>query len=231
MTNSRGSKNSFLIQGVKVVVSWVGAGLVGQIAVWAIQNSAAPSPLRDTVLILIWPIGIIVGGAVAVAWLLRDRPTLPPSSRASLVTEDGPSSAATSLVPRAGTELLQPNVPRLSAIGDKHVEAIRPADLRSFFTDELTHSQSSRLLQPYIAKWIAVSGVVGDVRTSTSTGRSIVRVNDTDNHFEAVNLIFRESWQERAAGLRRAQPIVAIGKLESASRFDVNLEDCELMGD
>jgi hypothetical protein len=54
----------------KLVVIWAGQGVVGWIAVQGLQ-AVDPSPLRDAILVLIWPIAMISGSLLAAIWLLR----------------------------------------------------------------------------------------------------------------------------------------------------------------
>lgn len=60
------------ISAVKLLLNWIGAGVVGQLAVWGIQATAPPGPLRDWVLVLVWPLVIVAGTLVAVVWLRQD---------------------------------------------------------------------------------------------------------------------------------------------------------------
>lgn len=56
--------------GAKLVLTGMVQGVVGWIAVITIQGMAA-SPVRDAVLVLVWPLVIVAGTIVAVFWLRR----------------------------------------------------------------------------------------------------------------------------------------------------------------
>lgn len=56
---------------VRVVLSWIGAGIVGSLAFGTLLLFVSPSPLRDLALVTIWPLAIICGTVIAWRWLGR----------------------------------------------------------------------------------------------------------------------------------------------------------------
>jgi hypothetical protein len=60
----------------KLLLIWGGQGVTGGLAYTAVQ-AVGPSPIRDLVLVLIWPIVIIAGTILAAIWLYRSPETAP----------------------------------------------------------------------------------------------------------------------------------------------------------
>lgn len=73
---------------LRILLSWIGEGVVGGFA-FAFINSVPSSPLRDAVLVLVWPIAILAGTVLAHRWLGIPEATPTPTSdeRDALLTE------------------------------------------------------------------------------------------------------------------------------------------------
>jgi hypothetical protein len=81
---------STLPPSVRVLLSWIGEGIVGGFAFLTV-SSVDPSPLRDTVLVLIWPLAIVAGTVVAWRWLGLAGRSEPPLGYVALteIIDDG----------------------------------------------------------------------------------------------------------------------------------------------
>jgi hypothetical protein len=118
---------------------------------------------------------------------------------------------------------------------EREIVNVAPAYLVDFFKEH-TDIQANRLLEPYIGKWMRVSGPLGNVMSSSG-----VRVQVTFQHkplFEresegmadwlTIYMYFPEATKDRLALLPRGTPITVLGRIRDAGAASIELEDCEL---
>jgi hypothetical protein len=99
--------------------------------------------------------------------------------------------------------------------------------LASFF-DELTGIQASKLVEPYIGRWIQVSGLVDQI--TSYTGHAEVRLMTAPPREMAVYASFQDAkWIDRLRLLRRKDPLTVFGQIEYVSAVASQLKFCELV--
>lgn len=54
-----------------VVGNWIGGAVVSWVLGRLIESTSAPSPLRDTIVLLMWPIVVIGSTAIIIVWIVR----------------------------------------------------------------------------------------------------------------------------------------------------------------
>ena len=98
-------------------------------------------------------------------------------------------------------------------------------DLIKMF-NEHTEIRATKLVQPYLGKWLSISGTLGNVSVPTKTciGASI-----HDKKGQYVSLTFDRQWGERLEIMKQGAPVSVIGKIERIQSLYVSLVDCELV--
>jgi hypothetical protein len=107
--------------------------------------------------------------------------------------------------------------------------SITPEYLIGFFREH-TYIQGTKLIKPFIGKWIRVSGKLNEVISSspdhaqvTFSGRGI------GSDLASVYMYFRnEDAIERLAILRRGDDLTIIGEINEVNGVQVNLSNCEV---
>ena len=104
-----------------------------------------------------------------------------------------------------------------------------PAELRALHKQH-TSLHTQRIAEPYIGKWLKVSGRLHDVSKYSSTtfvtleADSPLKIPDI-----TLKLRFDDSvWGDRLALLHRGDHVSIIGKIEEISAVTITLTDCEL---
>jgi hypothetical protein len=103
--------------------------------------------------------------------------------------------------------------------------------------DDRTDVQAKTLVDPYIGKWMTVSGPLGNVGTRNDYFAQVTFQNkgmfEEGTRFEihgVVFMYFRDPRSdERLAMLRPGTEITVVGRLERVTGIDVHLDDCELI--
>src|SRR5665811_189351 len=140
-----------------LLLLWAAQGVIGQVAVEAIKASVNPSPLRDAVLLAIWPLVIIVGGAVAVVWIWRQPTTQSDASAHRRAARPDPTPTA----PPSSRPIPPPSP--TPAREREYVPAdVTVAYLVAQFADR-TGIQAAKLVSVYLDKWMRVTGPLGTV--------------------------------------------------------------------
>ena len=99
--------------------------------------------------------------------------------------------------------------------------------LRDFLLVYLKATQAGRVIEPYIGKWMQLSGKVanaGEFSYGSSTVTFIKELSDP-----TVFMRFNEIRIPRLSILRRTNYINVIGKIKSIDAFAVTLDECELI--
>lgn len=99
-----------------------------------------------------------------------------------------------------------------------------------------TTFQGSALLEPYLGKWMKVSGVMRDVSKSEA-GYFAQMTFERDPSLDRTNwlyhtalyMLFRESWIPRVLILKRGQKVTVIGQIDRVTSYDMQLGNCELV--
>jgi hypothetical protein len=117
-----------------------------------------------------------------------------------------------------------------TTLPDKRIiVGVVPEELRGFYQN-VTSAQGDRLLQPYIGKWMKLSGTVADIRHSGPDGKnSSVSFRDIGS-VSYILMFFDANWYDHISVLERGSSATVLGKILSADNMSVQLDHCELIG-
>jgi hypothetical protein len=90
-----------------------------------------------------------------------------------------------------------------------------------------TSIQASKVIEPYIDKWMQLSGEVANVGEFRHGSSTVTFINEPLD--PNVFMRFNETWIPRLSILRRTNYINVIGKINSIDKFSVILDECELI--
>jgi hypothetical protein len=103
---------------------------------------------------------------------------------------------------------------------------VTPEYLMELFREH-TSIQGQRLIEPYIGKWMRVSGLLGDV--SNNEYFSQVVFEHRPRTFTALYMYFRQpDRSDRLSVLPRKTKLTVLGQIERVTSMEVHLDNCEL---
>jgi hypothetical protein len=203
---------------VGLLLLWAAQGVIGQVAVEAIKATVTPSPLRDVVLLAIWPIVIVAGAAVAVAWIWRQPTQTNPSTAAPIRRR--PPTASTAL-PATPVSIPSPQPVREREFVPPDVTV----DYLASQFDGRTGIQAAKLVSVYLGKWMRVTGPLGNV----GAGPEPYQVTFA-GYNNRTYMYFRDPRAvERLSMLTLGTEIVVVGQITQIRASWVDLADCELI--
>jgi hypothetical protein len=104
-----------------------------------------------------------------------------------------------------------------------------PEDLVGFFSRGLTDMQAQKLFDPFVGKWLRISGPVSTVRPSGMV--SFADRGGWQQEKKGVYLFFDgPEWLDRLAMLSPGTEISAVGRIDGVSQSTLVLHHCELVG-
>jgi len=107
--------------------------------------------------------------------------------------------------------------------------SLSPQELVRLFKTGGTSAQAERLIQPYVGKWMQISGVVDDV-THFGPDTNQVSLTGTMGLGLQFLMYFREKWTDEVSMLVKGQNITVRGQFTSIPYSDtVRLVECELL--
>jgi hypothetical protein len=113
---------------------------------------------------------------------------------------------------------------------EKAFITLAPRELTGFYRQGNTSIQAARLAEPYLGKWLKLSGTVSDIRDVFVAGKSLVTLKEFSiRNEEYVLLFFSQEWIEHLSTMRAGDSINAIGKVGSIDSTTVTLQDCEIV--
>jgi len=127
-----------------------------------------------------------------------------------------------------GDIVFNPSAPEVAPQDKRDLVSVTPDDLVGFLRDDQTSIQSSRVVEPFIGKWIQVEGKLRDVHSSSDDSAGVFFERD----IKGVHLYMRFTGKEsvdRLLVLKKGTSIVIQGQIESVSKIGVGLENCELI--
>ena len=98
--------------------------------------------------------------------------------------------------------------------------------LTGLFDEERTSAQANRLLEPFLGKWIRVSGRIHDVQ---EVGSNIVVSFYDHGQWLFTFMEFDGSWVAHLSVKQKGDDIDVLGKIGRVSPNDLHLRDCELV--
>ena len=87
--------------------------------------------------------------------------------------------------------------------------------------------QAGRVIEPYIGKWMQLSGEVANVGEFSYGSSTVTFIKELSD--PTVFMRFNEIWIPRLSILRRTNYINVICKIKSIDAFAVTLDECELI--
>ena len=129
-------------------------------------------------------------------------------------------------------------VPVSAPLLDTHVEErifvganITPEYLLGLFKDH-TSIQARKLIEPFIGKWMRVSGDLSEIISSTSDRAQVTfSGRGLTGNLAPVFMYFRTKESvERLAILRRGDSLTIVGKISDINLVQIDLDPCEIEG-
>jgi hypothetical protein len=109
--------------------------------------------------------------------------------------------------------------------------SVTPEYLTNFYRQH-TSTQADTLAEPYIGRWMKVSGTVSDVSKLTKA-YALVRFERPDPHpegFVDIRTYFRgETLVDRVSLLPRGQHVVVVGQIKGVSQVTLDLDNCDVI--
>jgi hypothetical protein len=152
----------------------------------------------------------------------------------SLLILSGVLHFSAALIQRKGVHNITPIATSIAATpriaGRDFVGAsITPEYLLGFFSEH-TAIQASKLIEPFIGKWLRISGNLSQILSSspdraqlTFSGRGV------GDDLASVFMYFRDEGEvERLAILRRGDRLTVVGRITEINTVQIDLDDCEL---
>ena len=107
-----------------------------------------------------------------------------------------------------------------------------PKFLSDIFSEN-TDIEADRLVEPYIGKWMKISGDVYDISDRDFGDLMYVSIMDKGGNPFGMSIALgmgfnRDTWKDRLELLHPGDHITVIGQIKSASRIGVQFDKCEL---
>jgi hypothetical protein len=105
---------------------------------------------------------------------------------------------------------------------------ITPSYLRNFY-DENTRLQASKLVEPFLGKWIRVSGKMYNVSQIGEGFHMSMQLEGEENTTRFMFLGFEKEQKDKVSLIRRGASISVEGKIKEVGTSDLTLSDCEIV--
>jgi hypothetical protein len=134
----------------------------------------------------------------------------------------------------ASTPTPTPQLPAgLEAPEERTFIDVTPRYLTGLFAG-LTHLQAAPLTQPFLGKWMTVSGPLGNVLSNRPTISQVTFQHQSPfapdpDRFTIFMYFDRQAWDEHLAVLQPGTKITVSGRLREFDSITIHLEDCELV--
>lgn len=119
-------------------------------------------------------------------------------------------------------------MPTVEPAADSQATDVTPVRLTGFFENR-TDIQAQRTVEPFIGKWMTVSGPLGNV----SAFKTISQVTFAPETFDSTTVYMyfkdRETVETRLYGLKSGDQLTVRGRIDKVTSHSVDLEDCELV--
>lgn len=95
--------------------------------------------------------------------------------------------------------------------------------------DQHTSIQAQRLIEPYIGKWMIVSGKLRDIADHPH-GSQLTFESSAPDRYGVVFMWFHQpDRRDRLSVLRRGTELTVLGQIQWVNKVEVNLQKCELI--
>lgn len=129
--------------------------------------------------------------------------------------------------PVAASEQPAP-APPLTTSGGRETVDVEPDYLMDMFAQH-TSIQAQRLIEPYIGKWMKVSGTLSDVQ-DTQYFSVVTFENPPLAKLRIIFMYFEQpDRRDRLSVIRRGAPLTVLGQIKKVTGFQIELWSCELI--
>jgi RecG-like helicase len=109
---------------------------------------------------------------------------------------------------------------------ERIIENLSPGHLIGL-TENLSEEEAYRVIEPYVGKWVEVSGSVKD---TTITGKSfIMLINAKWTHHTIVAVFREQEWRTHVEDLKKGDRVRIAGQVKKANILALYLENCEVV--
>jgi hypothetical protein len=106
---------------------------------------------------------------------------------------------------------------------------VTPEYLIGFFGVGHTSIQAQRLAEPFIGKWMKISGSLGDVLGDSAPLGLVIFEGRSMFDRNLVNMFFKSpEWLNRLSTLKRGDSITVVGEIKEVNSLSVKLDNCEI---
>jgi len=94
--------------------------------------------------------------------------------------------------------------------------------------DQHTSIQAQRLIEPYIGKWMRVSGKLGNVSNNEYFAQVVFEHRPSS--YPRIYMLFRQpNRSDRFSVLRRGTQLTVLGQIQEVAQLTLQLDNCELI--
>jgi hypothetical protein len=105
---------------------------------------------------------------------------------------------------------------------------VTPDYLMGLF-DQHTSIQAQRLIEPYIGKWMKISGKLSDIMDNEYFSQ-VTFERDPQKRYGAVYMYFRQpDRRDRLSVIRRGTNLTVMGQIRNVANIELHLDKCELV--
>lgn len=179
----------------------------------------------------IWP---TINSAIRTALALTQRPALSSLLLVSGIILIVRSMAGTRTASGNSIESAGASLARIPKNSDPNRIFLPPTQTPQFLMSLCKDKMSveiDRSTQPYVGKWMCLSGRVKNVDSNEKDSIQIVRLSVRGSTLVNIICHFARDWHNRLEILTREQPVEVQGRIKRISLYDVTLDNCELVED
>jgi hypothetical protein len=115
-----------------------------------------------------------------------------------------------------------------TASADRIVADVIPRQLSDLFANHVS-VQAMKLLEPFLGKWLKVSGQLSDLNKIGTTWHVGAWIREPDGESLQLSLSFENGWGPRLSILSRGANIKVLGQIQEVRQRFVGLTRCELV--
>ena len=185
-----------------------------------------PGIVQLIVRILYWPLtGPLVCVACLIVLVALNRRRTSNRETAIHPATVGDNRGSQPIVSPLADSPLEARVPPESS--ERQIVDVTPDYLRSFFVEHIS-IQAQRLIEPYIGKWMRVSGPLDDVSNNEYFSQ-VVFERRPGTHTVTYMYFRQPDRRDRLSVLRRGTELTVLGQIERVNAMEVHLNNCELI--
>lgn len=156
------------------------------------------------------------------AKLVAGRTEVPTRTSPARPTDSALANLPTLAEAMEGLRQPQPESERVYVSSDVSLEF-----LMSQFDDRTSH-EGDRLVEPYIGKWMHLTGTVQEVGRDKHLGWNVALVGPDKLALKCVMLFFGDNESGKVELLRRGVTLTAVGQIQAIDRSSVRFDHCQV---